>query len=281
MAPKIVFSDLDGTLLTTKKVIVPRTRRMLDELASRGIEFVPCSGRPPVGLPRDLLSHPAVHYAIGSNGAVVYHIIHESQEMRSEIINRVDMGAESVLWLYERIKDFDITFDVFADGKVYAERPRYERMDTFGLSADELKNFRAMRTPIDITIPELLPTCTHVERANMYWHTQEQRSAIISFVEERSDLMWTHSLPFNLEISNVGASKGAALRWLCNHLGIDSSESLAFGDYPNDQTMLVAAGDGVAMANALDEVKALANHLTVSNDEDGVAVYVEKCLSMC
>lgn len=276
---KIVFSDLDGTLLTTEKVIAPRTREMLDELARQGIEFVPCSGRPPVGLPKDLLAHPAVHYAIGSNGAVVYHIIHEGQETRSEIINRVDMQASSILWLYERVKDLDITFDVYADGKVFAERARFERMGTFGLNPKELKNFRAMRTPIDITIPELLPTLAHIERTNMYWHTLEQRAAITALVDERPEMMWTHSLPINLEVSNVEASKGAALTWLCTYLGINIAESLAFGDYPNDQTMIVAAGDGVAMANALDEIKAVANHVTTSNDEDGVAAYVEKCLS--
>ena len=67
----IVFSDMDGTLLTSDKQMSDATWAMLDELARRGIEFVPCTGRPLSGVFEPILAHPAVHYAVCANGASV------------------------------------------------------------------------------------------------------------------------------------------------------------------------------------------------------------------
>lgn len=68
----IVFSDMDGTLLTSDKQMSDATWAMLDELARRGVEFVPCTGRPLSGIFEPILAHPAVHYAVCANGASVW-----------------------------------------------------------------------------------------------------------------------------------------------------------------------------------------------------------------
>ena len=70
----IVFSDMDGTLLTSDKQMSDATWAMLDELAHRGIEFVPCTGRPLSGIFEPILAHPAVHYAVCANGASVWQL---------------------------------------------------------------------------------------------------------------------------------------------------------------------------------------------------------------
>ena len=70
----IVFSDMDGTLLTSDKQVSDATWAMLDELARRGIEFVPCTGRPLSGVFEPILAHPAVHYAVCANGASVWQL---------------------------------------------------------------------------------------------------------------------------------------------------------------------------------------------------------------
>lgn len=70
----IVFSDMDGTLLTSDKQMSDATWAMLDELARRGIEFVPCTGRPLSGIFEPILAHPAVHYAVCANGASVWQL---------------------------------------------------------------------------------------------------------------------------------------------------------------------------------------------------------------
>jgi Cof subfamily protein (haloacid dehalogenase superfamily) len=84
------------------------------------------------------------------------------------------------------------------------------------------------------------------------------------------------SSPFLLEIIPLGTSKGAGLAWLLDHLGIPAEEVLALGDAENDVEMLRLAGIGVAMANAMPMVKAAADYIVSSNDQDGVAEALER-----
>ena len=79
-----------------------------------------------------------------------------------------------------------------------------------------------------------------------------------------------------MEITSAQADKGQALRTLCDHLGITMAQTIAFGDGGNDVNMLQMAGVGVAMGNASDAVKAFAGYATLSNEEDGVADFLEK-----
>ena len=88
----------------------------------------------------------------------------------------------------------------------------------------------------------------------------------------------TSSQTYNIELNAAAASKGNALTILCRHLNIDIQKTMAFGDGGNDISMLLAAGYAVAMANGTDEIKAVADYVTQSNDEDGVARAIEKLI---
>jgi len=92
------------------------------------------------------------------------------------------------------------------------------------------------------------------------------------------DLVATTSLSNNIEINSVDASKGRALEALCECLGIDPAESAAIGDGSNDISMLEAAGLGVAMGNAPENVKVAADMVTGSNNDSGVAQFIYKVL---
>ena len=89
-------------------------------------------------------------------------------------------------------------------------------------------------------------------------------------------LSLTCSKPHFLEVNPAKASKGNALRWLGEHLGFSTENAMAFGDSLNDLSMLTAAGCGVAMANAREDVRALVSATCQSNQEDGVARYIEQ-----
>lgn len=293
---KIIFSDLDGTLLSREKTLDAHTLAVLDKLAHKGIEFVPCTARAAAGVVSELLAHPSVHYVIGSNGAAIYSLNKTAKELPSklllgeeaaayaktlntEVIHRVDLDPASVLWLYEQVAEHNIMFDVSGGGKTYSERARYDRMDQYDLSEAELRAFKSFRTPIDITIPELLPQLEHIERVTVYWKDRADRQLVTDLVDAREDMVWANSIPINIEISNVQATKGTGLLWLCEQLGIDAADAVAFGDGMNDIPMLVAAGDGVAMANSAPEVFEYANHIARDNDAPGVALYIEEKLA--
>lgn len=280
---RIVFSDLDGTLLASDKSLHPRTMGVLDELARQGIEFVPCSGRPLAGLPADLLTHPAVNYAVCGNGALVYRVDKDAKtgEVAGGVPLHVEpMPLESVLALYEVARDREVLFDVFGEGVVYAERFRYDHVHEMGIDPAFVPVLTGSRKLVDVTIPELARGFRQVERVTVFWKHPEDKDAILSAVRSDPALIWVNSLPTNIEISSREATKGSALTWLCAHLGFEAADSVAFGDGNNDAPMLAAAGDGVAMANAVPETKAAADHIAQDNDAPGVALYLEGLLGL-
>ena len=277
-APRIVFCDLDDTFLSSEKKLLPRNMAVLDELAARGIPFVPCTGRGlnAVEVYPELADHPSTRYAITSSGAVVYDMA------TREVIHSRVVGHERALALFERVRDLDVSFDIFADGRTFAERWRYEQFPSFGIEAPMLAHILRSRTPVDKTIPDILASVKMVERASIFNRMDEdgfkQGRLARAAVSQVEGLRWTSAHPACSEVVDAACSKGEALTWLCGHLGIDIADSVAFGDSDNDREMLETAGIAVAMGNALDSVKAVSKMVAPANDEAGVAVVLEELL---
>lgn len=258
---------MDGTFLASDKQIPPRNLLLLDELLVRGVEFVPCTGRPVMAIPPEVMSHAATHYAIGANGAVVYDVV----DCRNLHVEAIDKAR--VLALYERVRDLHVTFDVFADGEVYSERARYDAMVGYDINGPTLSMLLRVRKPTDLFVPELLDCVSNVEKITCFWHRQQDCDLLEAAIEEVGGFSSAHGDPKDVELQTQGVSKGSALAWLCDHVGVWGRDTVAFGDETNDIPLLEAAGTGVAMANAANEVLAIADRITTSNDEAGVAAY--------
>ena len=259
---------MDGTLLTSDKEVSERSLELLDWLNERHIPFVPCTGRPASAVPAVVREHPGVAFVVASNGAVV-----ENLETGERIFCK-QIDKDVVLDLYRRVDGLNVTFDVFCDGAVYSERARYEAMGSYNLAPAMLTMLRQVRQPMDMLVPELLATSSAPDKITCFWKDLADRDALEAILKSLDGVTYAMGDPKDFEMQAAGSSKGEALRWLCDYLGIDWRESVAFGDQGNDLTLVEAAGDGVAMANATEPVKAAADHLTLSNDEDGVAVYL-------
>lgn len=264
----IVFSDLDGTFLTSRKQIPARNLEALGALAAEGIPFVPCSGRALTGILQSILEHPATRYAISTNGAVVIDIT------TGKALRRADLGQERALDLFEIARGHDVTFDIFASGRIYTRRDVFDRFNGFVSDTLLLASMRAMRTPYDGDTAELLRTLDHIERVSLYWRDPADRDALLAEIKRVPDVSCVRSYPTNFEISDARATKGAALAWLCDHLGIPLGEAVSFGDNLNDVSMIEKAGTGVAMENAEPEIKAIADAITLTNDEGGVGEFI-------
>lgn len=269
--PAIVFSDMDGTFLTTDKRIGDIAWRALDALARRRIPFVPCTGRPFTGLPEDLLAHPAVRYAISANGASVFELGEGDGRQAARVIRSVPLGAERAGAVWELARGREVTFDIFAGGRTYLTRALFDRLPDIVSDAETLKLIRQVRTPVDETPEQTIARVGEIERVGIYWHRERDRDEIAEGLRTVPGIVVTRSHPNNIEIMAAGATKGTALRWLCAHLGIDPKDALAFGDSLNDVPMLEAAGTGAAVGNAEPEAKAAADLVVASNDEGGAA----------
>ena len=122
----------------------------------------------------------------------------------------------------------------------------------------------------------------HATTGKLYNHTPvpaESARKIIDFVDQfGQDLYVTKTQVEYIEFMNLQATKGQALTELADQLKIPILNTVAFGDGYNDKSMMEVAGFSIAMANAVDEIKAISDHVTTSNDDDGIAVAVEKML---
>lgn len=262
----IFFSDMDGTLLATDKSVSAATWAALDAVHAAGIQFVPCTARAFNGVPAELLAHPSVRYVVASNGASVVDLETETQ------LHAVHLSRERVQQVWETARDFDdITFDVFSDGACYAQRERYNRLDEFAGVLSTLESLQANRTPYDESTDEFIAAHDNYERITMYWKHEEDAAKIRAALAQDPTLAIVRSAPNNIEVSDITATKGGALTWLCGYLGEDVADAVSFGDNINDISMIEAAGCGVAMKNAEPENLAAADLIADTNDNDGVA----------
>ena len=274
-APRIVFSDLDGTFLATDKSVLEPNLRALDALAAAGGIFVPCSGRPLSGIPGELLAHPATRFAIGANGALTVELDARDQSAEAAApIRRVPLSRDAALAVLDAARGHEVTFDVFADGRSYLERSWYDRLGSLIGDPMILKGIRMSRTPVDWPPEESIARAGSLERIAMYWRDPAERDAVLAGLAGIGHIEVTRSHPTNIEVMGEGCTKGAALAWLCGHAGIDRADAMAFGDNLNDIEMIRAAGTGVAVGNAEPEVKAAADAVCPSNDEAGVGAFL-------
>ncbi len=273
--PRMVFCDLDGTLLDSDKKMSDRTRRALRVLARCGIGFVPSTGRSVVGIPREVIELSGACYAITADGATVCRLTSDGHvDLRVSTIPQ-----DAVIGLLNLVDPSPSYIDLFSEGEAYVERGEMRKLDSFGLLPGDVAYIRSVRHEIDVTLADFVAEGRPVERLTVFYADEAIRDAVYDYLQERGDLACYTSQRRNIEITSATASKGSALLWLCDHLGISAGETIAFGDSLNDVSMLREAGVGVAMTNAEERVRRQANDVThLTNNESGVAEYLERFL---
>lgn len=265
---RLIAADLDGTLLNEKKEVSERNLKALYRAAERGILFVPATGRIWRGLPQTLLELPFLQYAIAVNGAGVVDC------KKDETLHRAEICREDAVRIAEYMRGFGTYYDCYLDGKGYVEQAYYDRIDAF-----IRENFRPFVRSSRETVPDLpefLKKQNGVQKLQMNFADLELRARVMEELPQKfPQVTVTTAVDNNIEVNAADGNKGDALHWLCRYLDIDLSQVAAFGDGTNDITMLQAAGVSVAMGNALPQVKAAARFETLTNEEDGVAVFLE------
>lgn len=270
----IVFSDMDGTLTTSEKTLSAGTIGMLDELARRGIEFVPCTGRGLADVYPQILAHPAVHYVVSASGEKVARLDgeHPTDVGRAQTLMLDAMSRQTAHEIWHAVRGFDVVMNVCGDNHCYLPRDMYERLARYCGDPANVRGIQEVHVPVDATVDELIDGVASFERCIVYWARADEYPQLRHAIEGFGDVDVTSSYPTDIEFLKRGVSKGTGLAWLCGHLGIPVGESYAFGDSANDLEMLRAAGTGVAMANADPEAKEAADLVCeYDNDHDGVA----------
>ena len=271
---KIIVLDLDGTLLTSDKKISPRNYAALEQAAEKGIHIVPSTGRFYDGMPAVVRELPFVRYAITVNGAEIY----DAREDR--VLHRAEMTAEQAEEVFAFLDTLPVVYDCYQDGWGWMEKALYDRAGDFIEDPKVLSMVKDLRTPVE-GFRELIRSRNRgVQKIQMFFKDMDKRAESLPLLRQRfPGLNVTSYITNNLELNSLDAHKGVALLKLCDILGVDPAQTMAFGDGLNDITMLQTAALGVAMDNAYPEVKEAANFITDTNDHDGVAKAIEQfCL---
>lgn len=271
---KLIGLDLDGTLLNEKKELSKGNRQAIERAASQGVIIVPATGRPLVGLQPCVLSLP-IKYALTANGAAIYEITTKKR------IYEVCISRERTMAILSMLREYDVMEDCFIDGRGYGEEGKLSQSDLYAMPEIVRAYIKATRTQVK-SLPEYIrENNSMVEKITVNFREKDgillwEKEILERLSKEFPDCAVVKGIPTNLEITDAKATKGNAILKLGELLGISREEIMVCGDSQNDMEMIRAAGLGVAMGNAIPEVKKAADYITLSNEEDGVAKAIQK-----
>ena len=266
MSIKLILLDLDGTLLTSDKQISPANYAALEQCAANGIHIVPSTGRFYSGMPQVVRDLPFVRYVVAVNGAR----IHDVKE--DKVLCREEIDLEAAFRVFDALDALPVIYDCYMGGFGYDDAVMYERIDEFISDPRVNAMVKGTRQPVPDLRAFLREQGSPLQKIQMFFKDMDRRAVELERLPGLfPDLTVTSSITNNIEINAKNANKGEALRFLCRHLGLGIEESLSFGDSSNDLSMMIAAGVGVAMANADQALLDAADYVTDTNDNDGVA----------
>lgn len=264
-APRLVATDLDGTLLRSDGTVSERTRRVLVEVEQAGVEVVFVTARPPRWMDElgELVGQHGI--ALCANGAFVYDV--RARIVREENGIDDDLVAELVADL--RLAVPGVRFAAERRTGPYAE-PGYPQTPPPGAQAGDVP-VGLMEDRDRVPIGKLLARAPH-------WAPARFLEVVDAVVGARAQVGYSGAEGL-AEITGPGVTKAAALTAWVAERGLSPESVWAFGDMPNDLPMLQWAGRSFAVANAHPRVLAQVHEVCEANDDDGVATALEGLLA--
>ena len=264
--PRLIATDLDGTLLDPHGRLLPRTAAALRAAAGAGIVIVFATGRPPTVAAAEIeAAAGGVHYGVMANGTFICRL------PDGELLHSITFGFAEARATVQAIRAHDprYGFALATDLGFTSEPGFHQRMP--------------VHTPNDVPQPDALvghegATVTIKLLAFHPDHSAHDLLEVLPAVVG-PDMVVSHLGADAVELAPAGADKGVGLAWLCSHLGIAPADVLVFGDEVNDLPMFRVAGRRVAVENANPLVRAAADEVAPANHAEGVAQVIEHLLA--
>ncbi|WP_117235422.1 sugar-phosphatase [Vibrio maerlii] len=262
---KLLALDMDGTLLGSDHQISDENKQAIQRAKEQGVTVVLASGRPLKGMQRyldELKIDSEKDFVLFFNGSMVKNV------QTGEIIHAETISGQSAKEVARLAKELGVNVHAFSEihGLITPKNSEFtqheaniNKLTITEMDFDELEDNHPIIKAMLVDEPEKLSKA--IEAIPSKW---------------RDEYTIVQSAPFFLEFLNPKANKGVGIEAIANHLGINAEEVICMGDAENDHHMIKYAGLGVAMANAMEQTKAIANHVTVSNNEHGVAKVIEE-----
>lgn len=272
---RCIALDLDRTTLTRDGKLSPGNRAALEYAIGKGVEVVVASGRAFSTLPEEIRSFPGIRYAVTSNGAAVCRIPDGQILMRRCL---PPDAAEKILSLSD---EPGVTYEAFVDGIAYADREYMADPGSFGASAEAIAYLLATRRCSEDIRAFLLDHAEELDSVDVIcWETERMDRLRRRFEMHLPEVYITSSSPQRLEFSQQETGKHTGVAWVLRELNLSPAQLASFGDADNDAELLRMSGCGIAVANATPLCRFVADAVTSSHEEDGVAYGIYHILKL-
>ena len=267
MPYRLLAIDLDGTLFAKEDQVDHRVVELLRRIAGRGTFVTIATGR---------MYHSAAHYArrIDASAPVICYNGAMIRDHRDDAVHlHRPVSAEGALLALAFAREADIYLNAYVDDEIILEG-----LDSRPQLAAWLSDFNVPHQQVEDLEPHLLSGATKLSLSV----EPHQTADVVATARERlepANLVVTPSLPIYIEINDKDANKGTALCELAKMCGVGMEETMAFGDGQNDLPMFAAAGLSVAMANAPDEIRQMADVVAGHVKGDGIFSFLENRVS--
>ena len=264
---KAIFIDIDGTLRDSNRNLSKRTIDTIKRISNKGILVILCSGRPRKYTEQISRECFASRYIITSSGGNIY------DYEQNKVLYANEMNKEAIIKLYEITNSEDVRFIMnVGEGRVVN---KVKNADQEKKLEEDIREFVYKNNVVQCTIADsdfdkiknLIPKIEEVENVEI----KNRHKSLL-------DTKFKDDKTIFCDIANIDSNKGNAVKKLLEILNIKKEETIAIGDDINDLSMFEQVGYKVAMKNAVDIVKENADEITLSNDEDGVAVFLDKII---
>jgi Cof subfamily protein (haloacid dehalogenase superfamily) len=275
MAIKLIVTDLDGTFLNTNHVTIPQENiDAFKKAHEMGIKVAIASGRTKILTDYIVEQLPFLDYLITSNGAITYDMKTGKAVCSTLIDNKQSIEIFNIL------KDYALIYEIYFNGDCYMNNESYSMFDAehvpphiHALLKDFIKPVSDLKALID---------GQGIEKLNILSLSCEERIALEEKINRTCNVAFASSFPIvkgangNLEMTDINATKGFAVKGLADALNIGKENIMCFGDGENDCSMLSFADYSFAMANGNEIAKSTAKFVTDTNDNYGVANAIKK-----
>ena len=265
---KIVASDLDGTLLNKEQTVSEENFRAISEMNRLGVEFVPTTGRGMNEIDRSLINSPDIRYIITSNGAVLF-----DKNIGKPLLTRY-VSKDSVHLILEALRPYNVFIAVHEGGTTYFDKNKYnpEFMNLCGIDAYHGHILSQHAEAVE-DFESFLLSSDEMELICIFFEPDKGARTCKQIFEDSGKLCAANPHANYLEVYSSEAGKGKTLAAFAEKLGVDIADVIAVGDSNNDSTMIQEAGLGLAVANACDALKELADQ-TICDHSEHIAKYV-------
>ena len=260
---RLVLADVDGTLVTHDKVLTPRAIRAVEALHARGIAFAITSGRPPRGMAMLIVPlHLATAFAAFNGGLFV--------PTDMTVIDRHPLPVDVVLGVVEAIRAYGLDVWLYRGAEWYTQSRHGPHVDREAWTVKFPPTVAPSYEGLMDDVVKIVGVSDDLEAvARCEADAQRQFGARVTA---------TRSQPYYLDVTHRDANKGAVAGRLSQLPRIPLEQIATIGDQMNDTLTFKITGLSIAMGNASDEVKRLADRVTTSYDEEGFANAVERSI---